>query len=35
MDFSNIVPWIIEHKWWVAPLVPVVLAIIVVKVLNN
>jgi hypothetical protein len=35
MDFAhNIFPWIVEHKWWFAPLAGFVLAIIVVKILN-
>ncbi|GEM_PF-3540571 len=29
-----VVPWIVEHKWWFAPLVCFVIAIIVVKIIG-
>ena len=30
-----IIPWIVEHKWWFAPLACFVIAVVVVKMING
>ena len=34
-DMDSILPWIIEHKWWFAPLACFVIAIIVVRIIGS
>lgn len=32
---DQIMPWIIEHKWWIAPFAGFAIAIVVVRFLNS
>lgn len=35
MDVIDVVNWIVAHKWWLFPLIPIGIAVFVVRSLNN
>ena len=34
MDTTAIVEFVLEHKWWIIPFIPVVIGVVVVKILG-